>query len=274
MHISNQPLIKTLYHAVFVTSSEAKLFTIRCGISQVLSKENIFKIIIITNSIHITKKIFDPLSHLLQSQSMAILGDLCQFFSKDPNNLIEFWECPSCLDWHLHKAVDLEMKAFNPTPIYPCKISWNYNKKTECNDILNIWKMMFHTSDEKRNQFLDLLDDNTCVIEPSYIKGEPWLQSFEHLNSLCAHMSRAITNHAPIGEYRLRFSPREEFKCPCSVYPIESRRHILYECSRFNGYWNPRRDSLSHFVMFLKANPNAFAFLDNTYTTSISRSYS
>ena len=41
--------------------------------------------------------------------------------------------------------------------------------------------------------------------------------------------SRAITNHAPIGEYCLRFFPREEFKCLCRFYPIESRHHILYE---------------------------------------------
>jgi len=272
-HILNQPLIKTLHHAAFVTSSEAELFAIRCSISQASSKENIFKIIIITNSIHIAKKIFDPSSHLFQSQSMAILGDLHQFFSRDPNNSIEFWECPSRLDWHLHKAVDLETKAFNPTPVYPCKTSWDYSKKTECDDILNIWKMMFQASDGKGNQFLDLLDDNSCVIEPSYVKGGPWLQLFGHSNSLCVRMTRAITNHAPIGEYRLKFFPREEFKCLCDVYPIESRRHILYDCSRFNSYWNLRRDSLSHFVMFLKANPNAFAFLDNTYT-SISRSYS
>ena len=97
---------------------------------------------------------------------------------------------------------------------------------------------------------------------------------FGHSNSLCVRVLRAITNHALIGEYRLRFFPREEFKCLCGVYSIESRRHILYDCSRFNSYWNLRRDSLSHFVMFLKANPNTFAFLDNTYTTSISRSYS
>jgi len=165
------------------------------------------------------------------------------------------------------------MKAFNPTSVYPCKTSWDYSKKMECDDILNIWKMMFQASDGKENQFLDLLDDNSCIIKPSYVKGGPWLQ-FGHLNSLCACVSRAITNHVPIREYRLRFFPRKEFKCPYNMYPIESRRHILHDCSRFNGYWNPRRDSLSHFVMFLKANPNAFAFLENTYTTSISRSYS
>ena len=78
-YISNQPLIKTLHHTAFVTSSEAKLFTIKCGISQALSKENISKIIIITDFIYIAKKIFDPLSHPLQSQAMAILGDLHQF---------------------------------------------------------------------------------------------------------------------------------------------------------------------------------------------------
>ena len=205
---------------------------------------------------------------------MAILGDLCHFFSKDLNNLIKFWKCPSCLNWHLQKAVDVEMKAFNLTPAYPYKTSWDYSKKLECNDISNIWKMMFQALDGKGKQFLNLLDDNSNAIKPSYVKGGLWLQVFGQSNSLCVHVMRALTNYAPIGEYRLRFFPREEFKCPCSVYPIKSRRHILHDCSRFNSYWNPRRDSLSHFVMFLKTNPNTFAFLSNTHTTSISRSYS
>jgi len=133
---------------------------------------------------------------------------------------------------------------------------------------------MFQASDGKRKQFLNLLDNNSNDIKPSYVKGGPWLQAFGQSNTLCACTTRAITNHAPIGEYRLRFFPIEEFKCSCGVYPIKSRRHILHDCSRFNGYWNPRRDSLSHFVMFLKTNPNAFAFLNNTNSTSVSRSYS
>ena len=73
IYISNQPLIKALHYAVFVTSSKAELFAIRCGISQASSKKNISKIIIITNSIQVAKKNFDPLSHPLQSQSVAIL---------------------------------------------------------------------------------------------------------------------------------------------------------------------------------------------------------
>ena len=98
---------------------------------------------------------------------------------------------------------------------------------------------------------------------------------FYHLITWTCYVctTRAITNHAPIGEYRLRFFPNEEFKCPCDNYPIKSRRHILYNCMRFNRYWNPRRDSLSHFIMFLTANPNAFAFLDSTLSTISSWSW-
>jgi len=76
-YISNQPLVKTIHHAAFVTSSEAELFTIRYSINQVSSKENISKIIVITDSIHIAKKIFDTLFHPLQIHAVAILEKLC-----------------------------------------------------------------------------------------------------------------------------------------------------------------------------------------------------
>jgi len=123
--------------------------------------------------------------------------------------------------------------------------------------------MTFQASDRKGRQFLDLVDDNLNIIEPAYTKGDPWLQVFNYSNSLCAHTTRAITNHAPIGEYHLRFIPNEDFKCPCSNYSIELKRHIFHECMRFNRYWSPRKDSLSHFIMFLIANPNAFTFINS-----------
>jgi len=119
-HILNHPLIKTLHHVAFVTSPEAELFAIRCGINQALSKENISKIIVFT---YVAKKIFDSLSHSLQIHAVAILNELWQYFSRDLNNSIEFLECPSHLNWHLHKAVNLETKASNLMPVYPCKMS-------------------------------------------------------------------------------------------------------------------------------------------------------
>jgi len=219
----NKPLMKTIHHAVNVISTEAELFAIRCGINQSIRFDNISKIVVITDSIHMAQKIFDSSSHPFQTMSATILSDLRDFFNRHDNNSIEFWECSSHLKWHLHSEVNKETKSFNLTPLFPCKNSWDFSKKNESDDIIKAWKMMFQASDLKENHFLDLLDDDNKIIEPTYAKGGLWLKLIGHSNSLCARAMRAITNHAPISEYRLRFFLREEFRCPCSCYLIESR---------------------------------------------------
>ena len=47
-----------------VSSTEAKLFAIRYGISQTLYIRDIKQIIIVTDAIHIAKKIFDSSNYL------------------------------------------------------------------------------------------------------------------------------------------------------------------------------------------------------------------
>jgi len=185
VHQTNSPLIKTVHHTMFITSLEAELFAMRCGINQACNKDNVSKIIIITNSIHAAKLIFNSSSHSLQSHSAAILSKLQLFFNKSQDNSIEFWECPSCLKWRFHKDVDKDSKLFNPTPIFSCKISWDYCKKTDSDDIIKQWKMHFQASDGKGNNFMDLLNDDFNIIELSYTKGGLWLQAFGHSNSLC-----------------------------------------------------------------------------------------
>ena len=97
IHMWDKPLIKTVHHAVFVTSTEAELFAIRCGLNQACNEEEISKIIVVTDFIHIAKKIFDMKLYPYQIHTTAILKELRQFFSKCQENHIEFWECPSCL---------------------------------------------------------------------------------------------------------------------------------------------------------------------------------
>ena len=170
VYIANQPLIKILHHTVLVTTTKAELFVIRCGINQACSKDNISKIIVVTDSIHVAKKIFNTMLYPYQGQAMAILNNLCQFFTRNQSNSIEFWECPSWLNWNLHKAVDRDSKLFNPLPTFPSKILWDYCKKVNCDNIINTWKMTFQVSDGKEQQFLDLVDSNFNIIEPSYTK--------------------------------------------------------------------------------------------------------
>ena len=96
-------------------------------------------------------------------------------------------------------------------------------------------------------------------------KSGLWLKYFGHSNSLCTRAVRVIVNYILIGKYCLRFFPWEEFKYPCSFYPIESRHHILHECKRYNNYWNLRRNTIAYFTLFLEFNSNAFFFRESCH---------
>jgi len=109
----------------------------------------------------------------------------------------------------LHDIVDKEMKKFNLVPILLYKLSWKFNKKNKCDKILNNWKITFQVSDDEEKYFLDLFDDNLKFIELTYSKEGLWLKFFGHSNSLCTRTTKAITNHASIGEYQLRFFPQK-----------------------------------------------------------------
>ena len=98
----NKPIIKTLYRAINITTAKAELFTIRCSINQAVADPCTKHIIVITNCLHIARKIFDLSTHLYQIHSAAISSELREFFSKYSTNCIEFWDCPSKQQWTLH----------------------------------------------------------------------------------------------------------------------------------------------------------------------------
>ena len=72
------------------------------------------------------------------------------------------------------------MKKFNFIPLSPSKVLWDISKKEEHNNIIKNWQMTFQTSDLRANQFLELLDNELCLIVPSYIKEGPWIRHFGH----------------------------------------------------------------------------------------------
>ena len=128
--------------------------------------------------------------------------------------------------------------------------------------VRNLNVIIFQVLNLKGKHFLDLLNNNN-IIEPLYIKDKLWLKYFGYFNSLCVKTTRAITNYAFIGEYRLKFFFKKNFTCLCKLYPIKSWKHILYEYRRFNKYWNLKKNLISHFILFLEFNPNIFAFANS-----------
>jgi len=92
IHVCDRPIVKTIHHAANITSTEAKLFAIRCGINQAVNLPGISKIVIITNSLHAAKKIFDSSIYSFQMHSAAISKELPKFFNANNENSIVFWK--------------------------------------------------------------------------------------------------------------------------------------------------------------------------------------
>jgi len=88
IHVHNKPIIKNIYHIINVTSMEAELFAIRCGISQATTISGISKIIVNTDSIHATRRIFDSSLHPFEIHVAAISAKLRKFFTKNHYNSI------------------------------------------------------------------------------------------------------------------------------------------------------------------------------------------
>jgi len=124
-------------------------------------------------------------------------------------------------------------------------------------------RWLFKHQTKKGHQFLELLNDDNKPLEPTYSKGRSWLKYFGYSTSLCTRATRAIVNYALISKYWLRFFLWEEFKCLYGTYSIETRHHILFDCKRYDKYWNLRRDTISYFMLFLEFNSSVFTFRES-----------
>jgi len=167
IHSCSSPIKKTLHHAINVTMTEAELFAIKCGISQVIQVPDIFCIIIIMNSIHVALFISINHSQLLSSRSS-------DYFST--NNPI----IPLSSGIVLAKISDgfiywliMTQKSSTSLLYIPAKHHGTLYKKEECNSYIKNWQILFLTSNLKEKHFLDLLDDKHNTIVPSYVKGGP-----------------------------------------------------------------------------------------------------
>lgn len=86
-----------------------------------------------------------------------------------------------------------------------------------------------------------------------------------------SRLVRLLTNHAPIGAYRIRFHPSLPYNCPTCPGYVQSRAHILFHCARyrrpthFEWFTNlqdflAHKDSLRLLLEWLSFNPLAFTF--------------
>ena len=138
-------------------------------------------------------------------------------------------------------------------------------------DAMKEWRSQARDPKYRGRQFL-LGRGPVKVSERRMTKGTMLAQA-GHQSGLMARLTRAMLNHAPIGEYRTRFFPHEPINCnECGegrFGVLQSRFHILSECGAYD-----RDDNFSYASLkrsknpiipgthFLRHNPTAFSFSD------------
>jgi len=243
-----------------ITSVEAELMAIHSSLISAMEYQDVHEIIVITDSITAAKKIFKSHINPLQTSIIPIATGVKEFLVRDNCNCIHFWYCPSKAEWPRHKIVNTQVKEADDFPILPSKISFLFSRKKKCNDILKEWQDTFPNNRKRGQLFLDFEDDKGKVLKPTYTNGGLWLPFVESSNSLCARFTCMTTRHAPISEYRQRFSPNSMLSCLCGQADIQDHKHIVMQCSLYNQDTRPRDITIGSFVHFLMQNPTAFSF--------------
>ena len=199
--------------------------------------------------------------HPGQAHSLAVCSALRLFFSQGHGYRINFWDCPSKAEWSLHQLVhnNVTNTKVSAGPHSATSIDFLCSKSVIF--CLDTWRTSFNYSTIQGQHFLSFRDRNRQFLQPSYSKGGSWLPYIGQLVTLCARVTRAILNHAPIGEYRQYFFPAECTQCLCGHCQVETRRHIFANCSRFaHSLLTDLSSLVKDFVDFLKEHSGIFAF--------------
>ena len=112
-----------------------------------------------------------------------------------------------------------------------------------------------------------ILKSNGRQVSPSMANPCQFIEATDNNISFLTGFVRALTNHAPTGEYRWRWHPEAETECRHDE-STHTRIHILTECRAYKRSFTSMRDliyyedSLREFIKFLKRNPRAFSFED------------
>ncbi|TEB20215.1 hypothetical protein FA13DRAFT_1801198 [Coprinellus micaceus] len=183
-----------------VLSSDAELFAIRSAVSKATAMEGCERIVIFTHSLAMARRVVDPARR------------------------INFVETPSKLKWGLQHRAHERARSLPPVPAgaRPAT-SLDYVPKGVTDSALDAWTTMSKDREYLGSQFLTLCDPKGKPVRPSYANGGTWLRYVNDDNALCARFTRAVLNHAPIGEYYRRFNIHGH-----DTHEFEVSAHVVY----------------------------------------------
>jgi ribonuclease HI len=252
-----------------VSAPDAEAYAIAMALGELTKPEHYDakEIHIFSDCVPALQTAFDPSVRSAASARIISCQRIRPWFEARQDHVIHLYYVPGHKGILINELVDSDAQAQARSNEYqPDTISVSIARQTSEADALRAWTLDSRKPAIRGKQYLF---SGRKPPKPTTKKGGGlFMRAFGSSNSLAARASRAITNHAPLGDYRRRFFPREPRDCvECNVE--QTRAHVINTCTRYTR----RRRNFLEFLKnssdpgrecreFLVDNPSAFSFDD------------
>ena len=167
--------------------------------------------------------------------TIRINGMLMDRMSSSPTRMT-FRYCPSHSGLEGNDRADrLTKRGAAIAPITPPRILLSNFIHDYSKRLSTQWRLLAASPSFRGRQWLPIRRRKKSF-KPA-IRNKATTNFFYHLSgndiATLSRMARALTNHAPIGDYRRRFYPAMDDQCPACPGRLQSRIHILFHCPRY-----------------------------------------
>ena len=212
-------------------------------------------------------------THSSQMASIRINILLHDYFSTmPPSSTISFAYCPSHVGIAGNERADKLTKTGAALgPAVPIKILRS-NFLTEFKqDMSKHWRILARSQTYKGHGWIPIKRKRR-LFKPDVgnkLARHFFLTLVANDIETTSRMARALTNHAPTGEYRRRFHPEEPSHCKfCGPGVEHSQSHVFFSCPSYAPLapsftdWKKDRHNDKSWKTFFQENPSAFTFSD------------
>ena len=188
------------------------------------------------------------------------------------DNTLSFAYCPSHVGiFGNERADELTKKGAAMGPATPVKILRSNFVNDFRRDMTRHWRVLSMSQTYKGSGWLSIRRKKR-LFKPAI--GNKQTKNFFVTMSgndilTNSRMARALTGHAPTGEYRQHFHPDLPTYCNhCGPSTLHTRNHILFQCPKYVSLaasltdWKKDKFNEKSWKNFFQANPSAFTFGD------------
>ena len=199
------------------------------------------------------------------------ISEILRDYLSSCDSAIDFRYCPSHSGIEGNKRADrLTKQGAAIAPLSPPRILLSNFVNDYAKWMTLHWRILFTSRHFKGHQWLPICHKKK-VLKPA-IQNKATSNFFFNISDnnigTLSRMACALTNHAPTGEYRIKFHQDLGQYCPACPHHVQSRTHILFHCPRYSPLhssitnWSRDKSNSKSWKLFFSCNPSAFTFGD------------